>query len=126
MRARTGAGAHDPHADPATADVTIATIQHVLLADDAALATFALAAATGDADIIITIAGDVARARATAEPTHAGAACVAGARGGRAARAGRRAPHQPGGQLAQLAAKVDAGRLTGADLFFLAFKASRY
>ena len=27
---------------------------------------------------------------------------------------------------AHLAAKVDAGRLTGADLFFLAFKASRY
>ena len=81
---------------PVAIDAMIAAIEHEDIADDAPLATVASDAAT-DAVNIITIAADVARARAAAEPAHAGAACVTGARGGRAVRAGCRVPHHRGG-----------------------------
>ena len=81
---------------PAAIDAMIAAIEQEDIADDAPLATVASDAAT-DAVDIITIAADVARARAAAEPAHAGAACVTGARGGRAVRAGCRVPHHRGG-----------------------------
>ena len=99
----------------------IAAIEHEDVADDAPLATVASDAAT-DAVDIITIAADVARARAAAEPAHAGAACVTGARGGRAVRAGCRVPHHRGSPSGRQGGRRQV--LTGADLFFLALKAS--
>ena len=96
----------------------IAAIEHEDVADDAPLATVASDAAVD----ITTIAAEVARARAAAEPAHAGAACVTGARGGRAVRAGCRVPHHRGSPSGRQGGRRQV--LTGADLFFLALKAS--
>ena len=106
---------------PAAIDAMIAAVEQEDIADDAPLATVASDAAT-DAVDIITIAADVARARAAAEPAHAGAACVTGARGGRAVRAGCRVPHHRGSPSGRQGGRRQV--LTGADLFFLALKAS--
>ena len=122
-RACTGAGAHDPDADPAAADVIVAARSSMFFSPTtrrsppsplllpSATATSSPSPATSPAPEPQLSPRTPAR---RASPLPVPAELRAQAVECRTTLA------------AQLAAKVDAGRLTGADLFFLAFKASRY
>ena len=123
-RARAGAGAHDPDADPAATDATFDTaIAESAVADDALLATAAAAAATDTAELITIATTWPAPSRTSAPHAPGRDASLALVAELRAHAAECRVPHH-------LAVKVDTGRdtgrITGAVLFFIAFKASRY
>ena len=68
-RARAGAGAHDPDADPAATDATFDTaIAESAVADDALLATATAAAATDTAELITIATTWPAPSRTSARP----------------------------------------------------------
>ena len=72
-RARAGAGAHDPDADPAATDATFDTaIAESAVADDALLATATAAAATDTAELITIATTWPAPSRTSARPRRGG------------------------------------------------------